>query len=424
MTDTIFALSSGQVPAAIGIIRISGPEAAGAVEALAGSLPEPRKAVLRALRDADGAMLDRALVLWFPGEATATGEPSAEFHCHGGRAVVAAVEAALEAIPGLRRAYPGEFTRRAFLNGRIDLAQAEGLADLISSETESQRLSAIAASGGQLSSRIDDWRNRVLTLGAQVEAVLDFSDEEDAEDLPAEFELELTELQSEIAEWLARPGAERLRDGVRVVLGGPPNSGKSSLFNALLDEGAAIVSDIAGTTRDVIERPVALYGVPFVLVDTAGVRDGSDDAIEAVGIERAWSEFERADIVLWLGEAGKGPAGSIDVASKADLVDGSRDSSELSVSAVSGEGLSDLIEIVVGKARSLLPKPGTAALNRRQRAVLSDASEGLDTAAAATDPLIVGEGLRRARVAFDAFLGKASTEDMLDNLFGRFCIGK
>lgn len=424
MTDTIFALSSGQVPAAIGIIRISGSEAAGAVEALAGSLPEPRKAVLRTLRDADGAVLDRALVLWFPGEATATGEPSAEFHCHGGRAVIAAVEAALGALPGLRRAYPGEFSRRAFLNGRIDLAQAEGLADLISSETESQRLAAIAASGGQLSSRIDNWRDRVLTLGAQVEAVLDFSDEEDADGLPEEFERELAELQSEIAEWLARPGAERLRDGVRVVLGGPPNSGKSSLFNALLDEGAAIVSDIAGTTRDVIERPAAIDGVPFVLVDTAGVRDGSEDAIEAVGIERAWSEFERADIVLWLGEAGLGPAGSIKVTSKADLVDVSGALSGVKVSAVTGNGLSDLIETVVGKARSLLPKPGTAALNLRQRGVLAEALEGLDIAGVGTDPLIVGEGLRRARVAFDAFLGKASTEDMLDNLFGRFCIGK
>ncbi|MEC7421143.1 MAG: GTPase, partial [Pseudomonadota bacterium] len=266
MSDTIYALSSGALPAAIGIIRISGPAAGSALASLAGGLPPERTPVVRKLRDHEGDTLDVALVLWFPGRRTATGEDLAELHCHGGRAVVAAVLNALAAVPGLREAEPGEFTRRAFLNGRVDLAEAEGLGDLLSAETELQRRGAMQAAGGAVSRRIDEWRSRVLALAAAVEAVIDFADEDDVAALPDDFTARVAELAGEIRQVAARPEAERLRDGVRVVLAGPPNAGKSSLFNALLSDDAAIVTDVAGTTRDVLERPIALGGVPFILI--------------------------------------------------------------------------------------------------------------------------------------------------------------
>jgi tRNA modification GTPase len=227
------------------------------------------------LQDAGGAPLDSALVLWFPGPDTATGEDLAELHCHGGRAVIVAVEGALTALQGLRRAEAGEFTRRAFANGRLDLAEAEGLADLLSAETELQRAAALHTMQGALSRQVEAWRERVLVLSAQLEAVLDFSDEEDASDLPEGFTWNIAGLAKELGEWLTRPRAERLGEGFRVVLAGPPNAGKSTLFNALVESEAAITSPIAGTTRDVIERSVAIAGVPFTFVDTAGLRDDS-----------------------------------------------------------------------------------------------------------------------------------------------------
>ena len=320
-SDTIFALSSGAPPAAIGVIRISGAQAALAVRALAGRLPAPRRASLATLRDAAGVMLDSALVLWFPGPNTATGEDLAELHCHGGRAVIAAIETALAALPGLRRAEPGEFTRRAFANGRLDLAEAEGLADLLSAETELQRAAALGAMQGALSRQVEGWRARVLGLSAELEAVLDFSDEEDAADLPDGFTWNIAALAGELAEWLARPRSEKLGEGFRVVLAGPPNAGKSTLFNALVESEAAITSPIAGTTRDVIERSVAIAGVPFTFVDTAGLRDASSDAIETIGIDRARGELERADVVLWLGPEGEGPSAAWEIAAQADRAD-------------------------------------------------------------------------------------------------------
>jgi tRNA modification GTPase len=307
--NTFFALSSGAPPAAIGVIRISGPHAGTALLALAGRLPEPRRASLATLRDGAGEPLDSALVLWFPGPDTATGEDLAELHCHGGRAVIAAVEGALAALPELRRADAGEFTRRAFANGRLDLAEAEGLADLLSAETELQRAAALGAMQGALSRQVEAWRAQVLVLSAQLEAVLDFSDEEDASDLPQGFTWNIAALEQELGEWLARPRSERLGEGFRVVLAGPPNAGKSTLFNALVESEAAITSPIAGTTRDVIERSVAIAGVPFTFVDTAGLRDEGGDAIEAIGIDRARGELARADVVLWLGPEGEGPEG-------------------------------------------------------------------------------------------------------------------
>ncbi|QIQ87481.1 tRNA uridine-5-carboxymethylaminomethyl(34) synthesis GTPase MnmE [Erythrobacter sp.] len=424
-TDTIFAVSSGAPPAAIGVIRVSGPEAARAVEALAGRLPQPRRASLAQLRDSDGALLDEALVLWFPGERTATGEDLAEFHCHGGRAVLAAVERALAALPGLRAAQPGEFTRRAFANGRIDLAEAEGLADLLSAETELQRAAAISNASGALSRVVEGWRERLLGLSAQVEAALDFSDEEDAAGLPECFTWNIAALAEEIGEWLARPRSERLGEGFRVVLAGPPNAGKSSLFNALVESEAAITSPVAGTTRDVIERSVAIGGVPFTFVDTAGLREIGSDEIEAIGIERARGALGRADVVLWLGEEGLGPEGAWEIAARADAPDfAGKMTARHTVSAETGQGLAGLKEDLVGLARERLPRPGEAALNARQHARLSEAGRALEAAQGLSDLLLVGEELRRARVAFDALVGRATTEDMLDALFGRFCIGK
>jgi tRNA modification GTPase len=425
MADTIFALSSGAAPAAIAVVRVSGPDAASAMFALAGRLPPPRRAVSATLRALDEAVLDQALVLWLPGPGTATGEDCAEFHLHGGRAVIAAVEAALAALPGLRPALPGEFTRRAFTNGRIDLAEAEGLADLLSAETELQRQSALALAGGALSRTIEDWRTRVLRLSAQVEAVLDFSEDDDIAGLDPLFAMELATLAADLADWLARPRAEVLREGFRVVLVGPPNAGKSTLFNALVEAEAAITSPIPGTTRDVVTRPVAIAGVPFLFLDTAGLRGETQDPIEQTGIDRARGELDRADLVLWLGPADDCPPGAWDIAAQADRVDpSSKPQARHRVSAVTGAGLPELKSDLIATARAALPRPGDAALNRRQHRLLAEAHEALTAAARFDDPLLVAESLRLARVAFDGLLGRTTTEDMLDALFGRFCIGK
>ena len=425
MTDTIFAVSSGTPPCAIAVIRISGPDAGDAVRRLAGSLPDPRRASLRTLSDADGALLDSALVLWFPGPRTATGEDLAELHCHGGRAVIAAIQRELAGFANLRHAEAGEFTRRAFANGVLDLAEAEGLGDLLAAETELQRQAATRAFSGAISRQAEAWRDRVLVLGAQIEAVLDFSDEDDVEDLPEAFFAETEELAGQMAEWLERPPVERLREGVRVVLAGPPNSGKSSLFNALVRDAAAIVSPVAGTTRDAIERPVALGGVPLVLVDTAGLREDSDDAIERIGIERAGAQLDRADVILWLGPEGEGPMGAVEVSARADADDfEAKRSASHTVSIVTGFGMDALERDIVERARSILPKPGEAALNARQRRLVGEAVQALQSIRPAQDFLTMGEELRIARRSFDALLGGASTEDMLDALFGRFCIGK
>jgi tRNA modification GTPase len=421
--ETIFALSSGAPPAGVAVVRISGEQAGRALAGLAGKLPPPRRATLARLTDSAGIALDRALVLWLPGPGTATGEDVAELHLHGGRAVVAAVERALAAL-GLRRAESGEFTRRAFINGRIDLAEVEGLADLLEAETELQRRAALAMAGGALSRVVEDWRQRLLVLSAQLEAVLDFADEDDAAALPEGFAAGLERLANEIGAWLERPRAEPLREGFRVVLAGPPNTGKSSLFNALLESEAAIVTATPGTTRDVLERAVAIEGVAFTFIDTAGMRDDAGDPVEQIGIARAGAELARADLVLWLGPEGAGPAGAWEVTSKADL-DGhaAKVGAKARVSAVSGAGIAELKRDLVDFARAALPAPDVAALNKRQAALLEDAASAL-LRERADDPLLVAERLRLARAAFDRLTGRASTEAMLDTLFGRFCIGK
>ncbi len=423
--QTIFAVSSGSPPAAIGVIRISGPQAGSALRSLAGrDIPE-RRASLARLRSSDGRVLDEALALWFPGPATATGEDLAELHCHGGRAVLAAVCRELDRFEGLRPAEEGEFTRRAFANGRIDLAEAEGLADLLEAETELQRAAAMAQAGGVLSRKVEAWRDEVLRLSAQVEAALDFSDEDDVSDLPEGFKIDLDTLRDELASFLSRPRAEKLREGFRVVLAGPPNSGKSTLFNALVEAEAAIISPIAGTTRDVIERSVSIAGIPFSFIDTAGLRDEGAEEIEAIGIERARGELERADVVLWLGAEGEGPAGGWEIAARKDAADFvPKENAQHVVSAATEEGLNGLNHALIETARDAMPKPGEAALNARQSARLAQAHAGIVGAGEAKDLLLVAEDLRQARRAFDQLIGRSTTEDMLDALFGRFCIGK
>lgn len=427
MTDTIFALSSGQPPAGIAVIRISGPQAGPVLQALAGRLPAPRKARFARLRDGAGETLDDALVLWLPGPTTATGDDIAELHLHGGRAVVRAVEAMLGTFAGLRKAEAGEFTRRAFANGRIDLAEAEGLADLLAAETDLQRRAALAMVGGALSRQVDAWRDRLLTLAARVEAILDFADEDDVAALPPDFAVQVGQLSGEIGEWLARPHAEALKEGYRVVLAGPPNAGKSTLFNALVESEAAITSPVAGTTRDVILRPVAIGGIAFTFVDTAGLREDGDsnDVIEMIGIDRAREELERADLVLWLGPESEGPQDAWEIDARADDV--SRETKRKPyhrVSAVTGEGMAELKKALIAVAQTAMPRAGDAALNARQHSLLADVQTALEAVAHLPDPLLQAENLRLARMAFDRLVGRATTEDMLDALFGRFCIGK
>lgn len=423
LRDTIFALSSGTPPAAIAVVRISGPAADDALASLARTLPPPREARLVTLRR-EGAILDRALALRFPGPASATGEDVAELHLHGGRSVVAAVEAALAALPGLRVAVPGEFTRRAFENGRIDLAEAEGFADLIAAETESQRRAALALAGGALSRQVERWRSQLLGLAAQIEAVLDFSDEDDVAELPAAFAPEIAALAGEIADCLARPPAERLRDGVRVVAAGPPNCGKSTLINALAGREVAITSNIAGTTRDLIEAPVKLRGTPLLLVDTAGLRVSSDE-IEAIGVGRAEAALAAADLVLWLGDPDSSPVGerAIKVQTKSDLAPADP-RYQLAVSAMTGAGMNALVDQIITSARALLPCEGDFALHGRHRRLLAQASELLAEVDCSRDPLIAAELLRGARNVLDRLTGRAGVEDVLDTLFARFCIGK
>lgn len=427
--DSIFALSSGQPPAAIGILRISGPEAGQALKSLTGSLPNPRVVSLLKITDmVSGALLDSALCLWFPAPNSATGEDLAEIHCHGGRAVIRAIEAALEQIDGLRRAEPGEFTRRAFAHGKMDLAEAEGLSDLLFAETELQRKAAVRNAGGALSRKVNDWQQQILQLSGQVEAELDFSDEDDVGPAQAAMLQQVAiPLVEEMRNLLARPRAEKLREGIRVVLGGPPNSGKSTLLNALVEREAAIVSDIAGTTRDVIEVPIALNGIPFLFIDTAGVRDSGAETIEQIGIDRARQQFAAADIILWLGDEGQGPrAGNlVEISSRSDHPDHRpKAKGSFTLSPVSGQGMDALVDYLVRRAKDILPDGDQVSVNARQADRMFAASDSLAAMIDEPDYLIIAEHLRMARKALDEITGKSSTEDMLDGLFGKFCIGK
>jgi tRNA modification GTPase len=422
---TIFALSSGRPPAAVSIIRVSGPAAHAAGISMAGALPKARVAAVRELRDPTSReLLDDALVLRFDGPASSTGEDVVEFHCHGGRAVVDGILSALGSIEGLREALPGEFTRRAFESGRIDLTEAEGLADLIEAETEVQRKAALALAEGGFRKQIDLWRKRVLDFSAQAERAIDYDDD----DLPIDSGLlgAASALANELQEWIDRPSIETLKDGVRVVIAGPPNVGKSSLINALAGSERAIVTDIPGTTRDHIEVPLSIAGLPVLLTDTAGLRE-TRDAVEAIGVERAAAMVEGADILVWLGEPEAAPrhARLLRVHARADLPErGVAPSGSLAVSAVTGGGLRQLLERIVDLAKALLPGEGAIAINRRQATLLSEVATALRKAATASDPVILAEEFRQARSAFDRLTGAAGMEDVLDALFSRFCLGK
>jgi tRNA modification GTPase len=427
--DTIFAVSSGAPPAAIAVLRLSGPGAFAAAEALAGSLPEPRHAGLRALHDPrDGELLDRALLLCFRGPLSATGEDVVELHLHGGRAVVRAIESALGALPGLRAAEPGEFTRRALTNGRLDLSAAEGLGDLLMAETEAQRRVAVRTSEGAVRREVEGWTTQLLALSAQVEAVLDHGDEDDVANVdPLEgLQERARHLADAIATVTSRPPVERLRDGLRVVLAGPPNAGKSTLLNALADRDAAIVSPIAGTTRDRIEVPVVREGVAYLLIDTAGLSDDTLDPIEAIGVDRARVALSEADIVLWLGEAApQARPNTLWLYPRADAPNRlPAKGQDLSVSALDGTGLAELWDQLGALAVDLLPPPDVVALNARQRQLCERANAALERASLQHDPILYAEELRGARAALDAITGRASTENVLDALFARFCIGK
>jgi tRNA modification GTPase len=330
----------------------------------------------------------------------------------------------LASLPGLRPAEPGEFTRRAFVNGRIDLTEAEGLADLIEAETESQRKTAIAVAEGGLRKQVAEWQERLLLLSAEAERSIDYDDEDGH--LPPALRDDCAELERDLQEWLDRPPVERLKDGIRVVVAGPPNSGKSSLINVIAGEERAIVTDIPGTTRDHIEVPLALDGVPLLLTDTAGLRVSADE-VEIIGVARAARLIEAADLLVWLGDADNMPdrPQRILVHSRADLPgretvpDGA-----LAVSAHSGLGLAELLKRIGILARSLLPSEGAIALNQRQRQHLEEAVSALSNASASLEMVIIAEDLRLARSAFDRLTGKAGVEDVLDALFSRFCLGK
>lgn len=423
--DTIFAMSSGRPPAAVSVVRISGPQAHAAGTRIAGRLPAPRRAALRVLRNADGEMLDEALVLRFDGPASSTGEDVVELQCHGSRAVVEAVLAELASTGGLRQAAPGEFTRRAFENGRIDLTEAEGLADLLEAETESQRKAALAMAEGGLRHQVAFWQQRVLQVSARAEAAIDYIDE-DGVDLDPALGRECTAITDDLSSWLDRPRVEPLKDGIRVVVAGPPNVGKSSLINAIAGQEKAIVTATPGTTRDYIEVPLSIAGVPVLLTDTAGLRDTSDP-VERIGVDRARQIAEGADVIVWMGEPQDVPShrrlllvhGRCDLPERQQVPAGS-----LAVSTVSGQGIPALLQEIGLVSSSLLPAEGALALNRRQAVHITEARDALLRCSRTADVVLIAEHLRAARGAFDRLTGRAGVEDLLDALFGRFCLGK
>jgi tRNA modification GTPase len=437
MTDTSAALASGRPPAAIAVIRISGPAAMAVTRQLAGTLPPPRRLSLRALNDpASGALLDTALVVVFPGPATASGEDLTELHLHGGPAVVSGVLAAITSQPSVRLAEPGEFTRRAFRNGRMDLAQVEGLADLVSAETAVQRDQALALAGGALTRLADTWRERCLAILSEAEASLDFA--EDEADVAARLDEaareQLITIANELANILAdATRAARIRDGLTIAVTGAPNVGKSSLVNALAMRDVAIVTAVAGTTRDALEVPLDLAGVAAVLIDTAGLRD-TDDPVEAIGIARARARAAAADLVLCVITANDTatvpslPTGtqSALVINKIDLgIQATLPGDALAVSAETGEGLPALRMWLSNWARQAA-RPGEPALlsHARHRAAFADAEAALREAANADEPVLRAESLRIAAHAFGRIAGRIGVDDVLDRIFSRFCIGK
>jgi len=423
---TIFALASGAGRAAVAVMRLSGPDA-GEILAFLCRLPPPRRASLRRLRAPDGEMLDQALVLWLPAPASYTGENCAELFLHGGHAVINAVSEALVAL-GARPAEPGEFTRRAFLNGRMDLLEAEAVADLVEAETSAQRRQALRQLEGELGTLYRGWADRLRRLLANTEALIDFSDQ----DLPEiADDAALQKLRAAIAAHLAddRRG-ERLRDGLTIVVAGPPNTGKSSLINALAGREIAIVSPMPGTTRDALETRVVLGGLPVTLIDTAGLRE-SADPVEVEGVRRARTRAAVADLVLAVTDSADPAPFTLDatapmlsIANKTDLAP-PPGPEYLAVSALTGTGLPELRSRLAGVVESIARTSGPPPLTRaRHRAALCETEVALAAALAAPAAELRAEELRLALAAIGRITGSTSVEDILDTIFSSFCIGK
>lgn len=439
---TIFALSTAPGRAGVAVVRLSGARAREACERIVGRVPPPRKASLSDIVDSETkALIDHGLVIWFPAPNSFTGEDTVEFQVHGSRAVVAALLAALAKFEGCRLADPGEFARRAFDNGRIDLTQAEGLADLIDAETDAQRVQALRQADGANARLYDGWRTRIIEASALVEAAIDFSDEGDvAEDCVIRARDIVRELSCEISDHLDDGHrGEIVREGFRVVLAGPPNVGKSSLLNALARRDAAIVSEEAGTTRDVIEVRLDLGGLPVVVSDTAGIRE-TEASIEKEGIRRTLERARDAELIVWMSEAGgaqTSPPGLLSgagemfcVANKADLVapgTGGDKKSVVHVSAKTGAGLKDLISGIRNRAdKRIGVDEGAVITSARQRSELQATCQALQAfmSGRADEHELRAEDLRIAANALGRITGRIDVEDLLDQIFGRFCIGK
>jgi tRNA modification GTPase len=449
--DTIFALSSGRPPAAIAVIRISGPRSKDALHALIGRLPEPRRTSLAKVKDpATDEVIDEGLALWFPGPKSETGEDMAELQVHGGPAVIAAMLKALGSLDGLRLAEPGEFTRRAFESGRVDLTAVEGLADLIAAETEAQRKQALRQMQGQLAERVDAWRARLIEARALLEAGIDFSDEGDVpKNLVRQAIGLIRPVAQQIAEAAAR-GGERLREGLVVAIAGPPNAGKSTLLNRIARREAAIVSPYAGTTRDVIEVHLDLGGYPVTLLDTAGIR-ASDDPLEQEGVRRARARAAAADLVLWLVDvtAAAAPAPDIDAPStwillnKIDAIEAEQkrlfetpfDGAKqpvFSLSATTGRGVDSVLAALAQFAAEFFRAGESALITReRHRHMLDQAAAALEGALAIDQDSgsesreeLLAEQVRLATRALERLTGRVDVEDVLDVIFREFCIGK
>lgn len=427
--DTIYALATAQGKSGVAVVRLTGPSAHDAVRALAGDLPQPRRASLRRLTDPEAGPIDSALVLVFDRGASFTGEDSAEFHIHGSRATIAATLKALSALPGLRLADPGEFTRRAFENGRMDLTEVDGLADLIEAETEAQRRQALRVLSGALGRRTEDWRRRLIGAMSLLEASIDFVDEDVPVDVVPEVRQMLRGLRDEMAAELAgAAAAERIRDGFEVAILGAPNSGKSTLLNRLAGREAAITSEVAGTTRDVIEVRMDLGGLPVTILDTAGLRE-TGDTVEAIGIERALARAAAADLRVVLAE-GAPPAGldlgpdDLVLRPKADLAAGEGPA----ISGRTGEGVAELLAHLTGVLARRAAGAGVA-VQERHRLALKDAVGALESALSGLDDgsgrlELPAEDLRRAVQRLDALVGRVDVEQVLDRIFSSFCIGK
>jgi tRNA modification GTPase len=437
--QTIFALSSGRPPSAIAIVRVSGSQARAALTRLARTVPVPRRAARVLLRDAASEPIDDAVVLWFPGPASATGEDVAELHVHGGRAVLASVFAELSAIQNIRPAEPGEFTRRAFENGKLDLTEAEGLDDLIHADTDRQRRQALRQLRGLLGDKARDWRAQIIEASALIEAGIDFSDEGDVPaELIAPALAKIKTLLGEILKVLGASGrGERLRDGLVVALAGPPNVGKSTLMNQLARREVAIVSPHAGTTRDVIEVQLDLDGYPVTLIDTAGVRE-ADDPVEQEGVRRARARAAEADLVLWLtdAESEREPAraapvwlvrNKIDLGISAAPSERSVEVNAFRISARHGDGVAELVAAIIGFAQDYFGASEAGLISReRQRKLLQETAESLQRSVdmIGSGEELAAEDLRSAATSLGRLLGRVDVEDILDVIFRDFCIGK